>query len=61
HNWWCVMFPPMCVSAAGEIETDDEKITDCLTESGEKAVSNGTKYVVRFKLLEIFEELKSKV
>lgn len=61
HNWWCVMFPPMCVSAAGEIKTDDEKITDCLTESGEKAVSNGTKYVVRFKLLEIFEELKSKV
>ncbi|MGN0526531.1 MAG: stage II sporulation protein R [Acutalibacteraceae bacterium] len=61
HNWWCVMFPPMCVSVAGGIETDDEKISDYLTESGEKVVSNGAKYVMKFKLLEIFEEIKSKV
>ncbi len=59
-NWWCVMFPPMCIPAASDIETDGEKITDCLSESGIKTVSDGKKYVVKLKILEIFEELKNK-
>lgn len=61
HNWWCVMFPPLCIPAAGGDLKTDEKIADCLSESGEKAVSGGDKYVVKFKLLELYEELKNKV
>lgn len=59
HNWWCVMFPPLCVPAADGLKTD-EKTADCLTENGEKIVSGGTKYVAKFKLLELYEELKNK-
>ena len=60
HNWWCVMFPPLCVPAADGIETD-ENTADYLTENGEKIVSGGNKFVVKFKLLELYEELKYKI
>ena len=60
HNWWGVMFPPLCVPAADGIETD-ENTADYLTENGEKIVSGGNKFVVKFKLLELYEELKYKI
>ena len=34
-NWWCVMFPPLCVPAADGLETN-ETTADYLTISGEK-------------------------
>ncbi len=58
-NWWCVMFPPLCVPAADGLETN-ENTADYLTQSGEKIVNGGEKYVVKFKLLEIYEELRDK-
>lgn len=58
-NWWCVMFPPLCVPAADGIETN-ENTADYLTQSGEKIVNSGDKYIVKFKLLEIYEELCNK-
>ncbi len=60
HNWWCVMFPPLCVPAADGIETN-ENTADYLTESGEKIVNGGNKFVVKFKLLELYEELMEKI
>lgn len=59
-NWWCVMFPPLCVPAADGIEAN-ENTADYLTHSGEKIVNGGEKYIVKFKLLEIYEELKELV
>lgn len=59
-NWWCVMFPPLCVPAADGIETN-ETTTDYLTESGEKIVNGGEKYIVKFKFLEIYEKLRDKL
>lgn len=58
-NWWCVMFPPLCIPAADGIETN-ETTADYLTKSGEKIVNGGEKYIVKFKLLEIYEELRNK-
>lgn len=59
-NWWCVMFPPLCVPAADGLETN-ENTADYLTVSGEKIVNGGNKYIVKFKLLEIYEELRTKL
>ena len=59
-NWWCVMFPPLCVPAADGVEAN-EITADYLTESGKKIVNGGEKYIVKFKLLEIYEELKELV
>ena len=58
-NWWCVMFPPLCVPAADGLETN-ETTADYLTQSGEKIVNGGEKYIVKFKFLEIYEELRDK-
>lgn len=58
HNWWCVMFPPLCVPAAtGEIEESGEELSCYLDKNGEKIVTSGEKYKVKFKLLEWFEEI----
>lgn len=56
-NWWCVMFPPMCLPAAESEATIDQ----VLTEEGTKLVKSNPKYEVRFKIIEIFEELKDKL
>ena len=59
-NWWCVMFPPLCSPAADGVEVN-ENITDYLSQNGEKIITSGDKYIVKFKLLEIYEELKELV
>ena len=59
-NWWCVMFPPLCVPAADGLETN-ENTADYLTESGEKIVNGGEKYIVKFKILELYEEFRNKL
>ncbi len=56
-NWWCVMFPPLCVPAADNVEIKGNT-DDYLTESGNEIVNGGKKYIVKFKLLEMYEELR---
>lgn len=54
HNWWCVMFPAVCLSGC----TDD--FNETLTQEEKKMIeSNG--YAVRFKAVEIYEKIKSKL
>lgn len=54
HNWWCVMFPPMCLPAA----QNDVGLEDVLTDDEMKVVQSDTKYEPRFKIIEIFEKIK---
>ena len=53
-NWWCVMFPPLCLPAAtadaDAFFTDDEM----------KVVSSSPEYEPRFKIVEIIESIKNK-
>lgn len=57
HNWWCVMFPPMCLGAADA----GEEIDDVLNEKEFKLVTKNPKYEPRFKILEIYESIKYKL
>ena len=50
-NWWCVMFPPLCVPSAEKTTT--EVLDDVYTQDETKIVSGG--YEVKFALLELFE------
>ncbi len=59
-NWWCVMFPPLCVPAADGVEVKNNT-EDYLTKSGNEIVNGGKKYVIKFKLLEVYEELKNSI
>ena len=56
ENWWCVLFPPMCLSAA----TDKDAFTSVgITDSQYQIITetNKPKYKVRFKILESFSEI----
>lgn len=60
HNWWCVVFPPLCTAvssdlaqtamAAGLTEDDVQLITE--SESG---------YVLKFKSIELWESLLARL
>ena len=55
-NWWCVLFPPLCLSAA----TDKDAFTSVgITDSQYQIItdSKSTKYKIRFKILESFSEI----
>lgn len=56
HNWWCVMFPPLCLPAA----EGDVKLEDVLDEKEESLVESNPKYEMRFKIVEIFEKILEK-
>ena len=58
QNWWCVLFPPLCLSAATEAGEDafvqvglSKDQYGIITETGK------TKYKVRFKVLELWQGL----
>ena len=54
-NWWCVVFPPMCLAAATE-ETDASAQLEAVLPPDElEIVENADRYEVRFKLVEWFE------
>lgn len=59
-NWWCVMFPPLCVPFADDVTADESKTSHYLSDSGDDVVNGGDKYVVKFKIIEFYEELKQK-
>ena len=52
HNWWCVMFPPVCVSAAADF-------SDVLTDSETEMISKPN-IEYKFKLYEVYCDLKNK-
>ena len=49
-NWWCVMFPPLCIPVASEV-TDE--LPDILT-------GEGTEIEIRFAVYELLKELLDK-
>lgn len=54
HNWWCVLYPPMCIPAA----QPKQELEDVLTEDGMEVVTSKPKYEVRFACVELFERIK---
>ena len=56
QNWWCVLFPPMCLSAATVSSYSDDAIPVCLTGEQYKMITetDDPKYTVRVKILEVF-------
>lgn len=56
HNWWCVMFPNLCIPVAGDIKTRDEGKSK-ISKNSKKVVEE--KYEVKFKIVEIYEGLRN--
>ena len=63
QNWWCVLFPPLCLSAATDKSSaEDAFISVGLTEGQYKVITetDSPTYEVRFKVLETIEEIWGK-
>lgn len=52
QNWWCIVFPPVCLSASqsGAVERQ-------LGEEDFRLISDGEGYELRFRILELWGEL----
>jgi stage II sporulation protein R len=58
QNWWCVLFPPLCLSAAEANDPADAFVSVGLNKNqyGIITETTKTKYKIRFKLLETFQQ-----
>ena len=60
QNWWCCLFPPLCLDAAtvGKEVAEDACISVGFTPTQYKIITESDKpvYRARFKLLELFEK-----
>ena len=57
ENWWCVMFPPMCLPAASK---DEAELDDVLNEKSIDIVSHSGKYEVRLWIVEKWYEFRER-
>lgn len=53
-NWWCVMYPSLCIASSGA------EITDVVSEDSAEIANNPQNYVMRFKIVEIYEKLRER-
>ena len=56
HNWRCVMFPAICLSAVS-----DSEMNNILDEEEIELINSDNKFEIRFKIVEIYEKIKSKI
>ncbi len=54
-NWWCVVFPCICLPAA-----DKGALSDSVSKNSASVAQNASKYVLRFKFAEWYEDFKRK-
>lgn len=52
-NWWCVMYPALCVSSASS------DLGESVSSNAKSIATGREKYVIKFKTVEIFEEIKN--
>ena len=57
QNWWCVLFPPICLDAATEEAETQQTKPEELEEAEWRLVSRDGRYEIRFRLLEMLAEL----
>ena len=52
HNWWCVVFPPLCISAA-----EQEKAMQSMSEDMRGIVTEADGCQIKFRIIELWGEL----
>ncbi len=55
-NWWCVMFPPLCIPVAA---SDIGDYDDIFTAEELEMLSNPQNYECKFYILELIDKLKN--
>lgn len=57
HNWWCVMFPAVCLPAAEE----REDLSQVLEGESLRIVEEPAQFTFRFKAVEVYEGIRDKI
>lgn len=52
-NWWCVIFPSICVPTA-----TNGDLRESVNENSAEIAENANKYIVKFKTVEIYEKIR---
>ena len=57
QNWWCVVYPPLCMTAAADVQ---ETGIACGMEQEELKLMQeaGEEYQIRFRCVELWEQLR---
>lgn len=60
HNWWCVMFPPLCFvdAAVSETVSEDAGQLSALLTAESYGIVTGGNVKVKFKVVELWQEFK---
>lgn len=53
ENWWCVMYPKVCISMCGGSEYEE-----VLDEKQNKIINNKKEYKIAFRFIEAFNDVK---
>ena len=56
HNWWCVVFPPLCLEASGA-----ERVREVLEPDEYGIITGADGCILRFRLVELWGELMQKL
>ena len=51
-NWWCVMFPAVCIGASSRLD-------DAVDSNSANVAENSSNFKIRFKTVEIYEDFKN--
>ncbi len=51
HNWWCVVFPPLCISAA-----EQQEALDAMSDGSRGIVAESDGYQLKFRIVELWNE-----
>lgn len=60
-NWWCVMYPPLCIPAAESVSTDEDTEKAYFSDAEQKILEHPARYRVRFKCVEAYHWLRKKI
>lgn len=53
-NWWCVIFPSVCIPSAS-----DKTLDSALSNNAGEITNNAPKYKMKFKVIEWYETIKN--
>lgn len=53
-NWWCVIFPEICLPSASDIG-----LSKTVGEDGVRIAQTPNRYILRFKIVEVYEKIKN--
>ena len=57
ENWWCVMYPALCIPSASEVKTDDETEASAFSDTEQDLLEHHQQYIIKLKCVEWLEKI----